>query len=103
MGTEFNTYEDARNELTAWLRVISRIDRALCRRGGHPDEAWWIDDRPLHEALIGVHSAISKALGIIRIREDIQSYRAIPREEGEEKPAKPKRGRPRKKSNGVKK
>ena len=101
MGTEFNTYEDARNELTAWLRVASRIDLALCRRGGHPDEAWWITDRPLHEALIGVHNAIVRALNCIRIREDIQSYRAIPREE--EEPAKPKRGRPGKKRNGVKK
>ena len=98
MGTEFNTYEDARNELTAWLRVISRIDRSLCRRGGPPDEAWWIDDRPLHEALIGVHNAIGRALECIRVREDIQSYRAIPREEGEDKPAKPRRGRPKKKT-----
>ena len=71
------TYETARLELTAWRHVLARIDLALCRKGGHPDEANWIIDRPLHDALVKVADGVKDAIQVLNLREEIQSYRAL--------------------------
>lgn len=93
------TYETARLELTAWRHVLARIDLALCRKGGHPDEADWIIDRPLHDALVKVAGGIQDAIQVLRLREEILSYRALnERKEAAKAETGKKRGHPRKKN-----
>lgn len=54
--------EDAITAVKEFGEQVKQMDRALCRRGGHPDEAWWITDQPLHERLVRMISDLNNLI-----------------------------------------
>lgn len=44
--------EEALKSVDEFRYNVREMDRVLCRKGGHPDEAWWITDQPLHDRLM---------------------------------------------------
>ena len=53
-----STYSQAIEVVEDFSNKINEMDRAFCRRGGHPDEAWWVTDKVLLEKLIRVQKAV---------------------------------------------
>lgn len=51
-------YTEAVDATTKFYNQISEMDRALCRKGGHPDDAQNVTDRFLLEKLIQVQRAV---------------------------------------------
>ena len=52
------TYDDAIATVDDFDKKIHEIDRALCRQGGHPDQANWIVDRDLFDQLVKLQTAL---------------------------------------------
>lgn len=54
--------EDAITAVKEFGEQVKEMDWVLCRRGGHPDEAWWITDQPLHERLVRMISDLNNLI-----------------------------------------
>ncbi len=52
------TYDDAIATVDEFDTKILEIDRALCRQGGHPDQANWVVDRDLFDQLVKLQTAL---------------------------------------------
>ena len=59
------TYDDAISEVMEFDAKIREMDRALCRQGGHPDQANWIVDRILYERLVKLQSELHSVNGYL--------------------------------------
>lgn len=57
-----NNKEDAIKAVREFGDQVRQMDQVLCRKGGHPDESWWITDQPLHERLVRMMSDLDNMI-----------------------------------------
>ena len=63
------SYNDAIKAVKEFQTKLREMDTAFCRKGGHPDEAWWITDQQLHHKLSQTQEALNNLIAWLEIKE----------------------------------